>query len=772
MKESHNLSEKEVESFQIKENIQKYLSYWRWFVITVLVFLFIGWLYIRYAPIIYQSTAKIKIIDDSKELDIAADPLAALAGNSSLNMDNEIEVLKSYRLLQEVVDALNLEVSYYEVGTIKTRQIFQAPFEIIKLFQEDSLKKNTSYSLSFDTKPPTITDADGVTQTLDSASTVFTNTAFPVEVRLTGNGLLSKSKSKNFEVVIDKEKETVLTLSKYLEINKTDKNSEVLALVLNSETPDLSEAILNGIISKFNQDGITDRQQVSKRTLEFIDERFVYLATELDSIEGGKEDFKRRNNLSYIEADAEISLERKAITEDEVAKLQTQISLATVLRETVLSQSEFGLLPVNIGLENAGLNTSVNNYNEMALERDRLLVTVGESHPTLLTLSSQLERAKVNIVKTVNVYQAQLRTSLGRLNQEKSSASSVFSSLPEKEKMLRSIERQQSIKENLFLLLLQKREEAAINFAVTSPSIKVVDFALTKAQPISPKKSIVYPACLLLGLLFPFGFLFIRFALDNKIDGKADIVQNSAEIPIVGEIPHLMDATAFINTNDRSVNAESFRILSTNISYLLPKKEIGKGQVILVTSTIEGEGKTQVALNLSLSYASFKKSVLLLGADLRNPQLHTNFKVQKNVIGLSDFLSDSNVQVHDCIQEGFSKNVYHNVCFSGAIPPNAAQLLSDDRFSEFMTEVRSRFDYIVVDTAPTILVADTLVISGHADVTVFVARSNFTDKRLLEFSKGLYEDKKLKNMAYVVNDVQFDKKRGYNYGYEYGYGLR
>ncbi|MDO1513700.1 polysaccharide biosynthesis tyrosine autokinase [Maribacter confluentis] len=771
MKESRYILDNQVEPFKIKEIILNYIRYWRWFIISIASFLIIGFLYIRYTPLIYKSTAKIKVIDDAKELDITSDPLAALSGKSTLNVENEIEILKSFRLLQQVVDLLNLDISYYEVGNVKTSRIYKAPFEIKKLFPVDSLKENVVFKLSFETSPPVISDTDGNIQNLDSIVTIFNSSKYPVEIRLNNLSALEKFKSKTFEARVSNKKESVLNLSKLLNIVLANDKSDILALSYKSESPELSEAILNGIISKFNQDGILDRQQVFKRTLEFIDERFLYLASELDSIEGGKEDFKRKNNLSYIESDAEVSIERKAETEDEVAKLQTQISLASVLKKTVINQSEYALLPVNIGLDNPSLTSSVNNYNQMALDRERLSVTVGESHPTLVTLSSQLERAKVNIIKTVNVYEGQLRTALERLNQKRSSASSIFSSLPEKEKMLRSIERQQSIKENLFLLLLQKREEAAINFAVTSPSIKIVDFALTEIQPISPKKTLIYPACLLLGLILPFGFLFIKFALDNTIKTKDDLRRICQEIPVIGEIPHLETSTEFIDTFDRSVNAESFRILITNINYILPKAQKEKCKVIYVTSTVAGEGKTQIAINLSLSYSSFNKKVLLLGADLRNPQLHNYFKTNKNIIGLSDYLSNLEVNIDECIENGFGANSYHNICFSGSVPPNSAQLLSDERFATFMSQIKSKFDYIIVDTAPTMLVADTLVISDYADVTLFVTRSQFTDKSLLEYSKEYYLNNKLRNMAYVLNDVEFNKKYRYKYGNKYNYGV-
>lgn len=767
MKQSQYIFDNETESFKLKDNLLKYLRFWPWFAISVLIFLLFGVLYVRYTPNIYESIAKIKIIDESKVMDLAADPLSVLAQGPQINLDNEIEIVKSYRLLNQVVTDLSLDISYYEEGNISTKQIYPSPFEIVKLFPEDSLKGTLKFEVNFETKPPILTDEEGESYPLDSTVTVLNSLNFPIAVRITDMVLVKNSKSKKFSAIVGNRNKTTLELSQNLDIRNSNKNSEILTLKLRSESANLSEAVLNSVIDKFNFDGIKDRQQVSKRTLEFIDERFEYLTQELDSIEGGKQNFKKENNLSYIETDAESSLLRKAETEEEVSKLGTQISLATVLKQTVLNQSEYELLPINIGLENSSLNTSVSNYNQMALERERLLETVGESHPTLVTLSAQLERAKVNIIKTVNVYQAQLRTSLGRLNQAKSNASSIFSSLPEKEKRLRAIERQQSIKENLFLLLLQKREEAAINLAVTAPSVKVVDYALTANRPVSPSKLGTLLISLILGIVLPFTLIFLKFLFNNKITDKEDLKKLSPVIPVLGQIPHLKSSDALINIDNRSAYAESFRILSTNISHLLRKNSSHEAKVVFVTSAIKGEGKTQIAQYLSLAFASLDKRVLLVGADLRNPQLHTILKGDKRTYGLSHYLDSTTDNWEACIQNGLNNNDLHKVCYSGGIPENAPKLLSNERFKKFIRIVKQHFDYIIVDTAPTMLVTDTFLIADQADATVFVARAGMTENSFIEFSKEIYQSEKLKNMAYVLNDVDLERNGGYGYGYTY-----
>lgn len=761
--------EDDKESFVLKEVLFRYLPYWPWFLAVTLFSLFIGYLVMRYAPTKYVSIAKIKIIDDSKELDITTDPTALLNGSSKINLDNEIEVLKSYRLLGQVVNDLNLDVSYYEVGNFRTSEIGDAPFVVTKTVPKDSIEKPLVYKVKLQDDGILITDQEDKRFTLPPDSSNKPNDILPFNINLTESVKLDDFEDINYKIVINPFKETVFKLTDELQVQTTNKKSEILSLSMVGESSERSETILNATIARFNQDGILDRQLVSKRTMDFIDERFIYLSEELDSIESGKQDFKQENNLSYIEEDATITLQKKSENEQEVFKLQTQISISNLLKETIENEKAYSLLPSDIGLENSSVNNLVSDYNTLVLEREKLMTMVGESHPTLQVLNSQLERGKQNILNTVGIYQKQLKMSLTQRNEEKEVAGSMFSRLPEKEKMLRAIERQQSIKENLFLLLLQKREEAAINFAVTAPSVKVVDFGLTNNKPISPKSTMVYPVALLLGLVVPFGVLFIGFYLDTKVHDRFNLEKLNPEIPVLVEIPVLEDEK-IMQTHDRSILAESFRILSTNINFLLAKKNVeNEGRVIFVTSTIKGEGKTLIAVNSSLAYASLSKKVLLLGADLRNPQLHNYIDYDKNSIGLSDYLKNPlKTDWRDGLMD-FRSNPNHKVMFSGPIPPNAPELLSSTIFSKFINEVKKEFDYIIVDTAPTLLVTDTLLIAENADITLFVTRANFTEKRLLKFSKDLNKTKKLNNMAYVVNSVDRNNFKGYNYGYGYGY---
>ena len=757
------------EALSLKENILKYLTNWHWFLLSIITCLFLGFLYLRYAPVIYATEAKIKIIDDSKDFDIATDALSLLGAGSKINLDNEVAVLKSYRLIEQVVTSLNLDASHYEVGNVKTKQIFKSPISIQKLFPEDSLKKTLTYSVKVTKSGIEITDKDENTIPLNSGSYTHNNTKFPVKI--TKNDTLSsiEIEEKNYFVTLNKKKETVLKLMEQLKVDPITLKSDVLSIKIENESAALSEAILNELIAKFNTDGILDRQLVSKRTLDFIDDRFIYLSKELDSIEINKKDYKKSNSLSYIQADAGMTIEKKSLAEGEVFRIETQIELSKLLKETLNSKASFSLLPADIGVENSNINSLVFEYNQGVIQREKLITSAGLNNPTVQLLSTQLSNTKKNIINTVNTYQQQLKVSLRQLKRQENMAGARFSELPEKEKMLRSIERQQMIKENLFLLLLQKREEAAINFAVTAPSVKVVDYGLTKLKPVAPKKIVILGLSFIIGCFIPLAFFFTKFSFDTKIKTKSDLEKISKNIPVLAEIPALADPISIFETNGRSVKSESFRILCSNVNYLLSQKETKTGQVVFVTSSIKGEGKTMIALNLAMAFASLKKKVLLVGADLRNPQRHNYFEINKNTRGLSDYLFNPEASWHDFITETKEQIPFLDICFSGPIPPNASQLLAGNNLEKFLDNAKKEYDYVILDTAPTVLVADTLLMADHADITVFVTRSGFTDKRLIPFSKDLSKTKKLKNMAYLLNDVAFSKRIGYNYGYEYGY---
>ncbi|MGJ8592108.1 MAG: GumC family protein [Aquaticitalea sp.] len=757
----------------IKQEFYKYLRYWVWFAIGIAVAFLIGFLYLRYTPRIYKSNAKIQILNKQKGLEL---PSSAFVFNrSNINLENEVEILRSYRIIEQVVKNMNLTMEFYEEGNIRTTEIDRFPFLIKKNIGNDSIQKGQVFKIevkesnfevykSGSDKPVVITDFNSYA--------VRHN--LPFEIQASNKSGIKENIGKTYILKLIPVTSATTKLKSRIDISLVGKGSDLLQISHTSESKQKSERILNELVAVFNQDGIIDRQDVSKRTIDFIDERFVYLAQELDSIETEKKVFKQSNDIINIESDAQMGLSLRAQSDQNVFNIENQILLSEMLMGSLNSENDKSkLLPANIGIENTNVNSFLEQYNTLLLERDRLLVSGGENNPKVQIINSKLDDLKNNLNASLTSSKLQLEATKKQLSGRKSRFVSEVSMLPGKEKLLNSIERQRVIKETLYLFLLQKREEAAINLAITEPSIKVVEYALSGGNPISPNSGSIYLFALVGGILVPFIFLYATILLDTKIKSKNDIEIKVPNVPVLAELPRIKDKDlVFRDPTDRTVQAEAFRILSSNVNYILSVKSPNRGKVIYCTSTIKGEGKTYVGLNLSLALASLNKKVLLIGADLRNPQIHNYTEHDKDEPGLSNYLHESDFNWRLALINGFEKYPKHYTLLSGSIPPNPTQLLTNGRFESLLNEAKEEFDYIVVDTAPTILVTDTMLISQWADATLYLVRAEYTEKNLLDFSKNLHETGRLKNMAYVINGVGASRSYGYtyNYGYSYGYG--
>ena len=761
----------DTEGINIKELFFNYLMYWKWFVVGAVLSFFVAYTYLRYTPNIYQTTAKIKVLDNSKGAMKLPSDITSLFSNSKVNIENEIEVIKSHRLMELVALNLNLNTAYYSEGNIVKSELWKnKPFKVIWLDSKDSVyNEKLSFSIKIEKNGYKIVSGDTINNQIFQFGQRNKLSGQSFILAIEDKSVIKNSINEKFTVKRTPMSFVVENLTKSIQVSSTAKTSEVLNLVLSGGNQDKSEAILNSVVEVFNQDGVTDRQLVSQRTIDFVNERFVYLSTELDSIENQKQIFKKDNNLSFLPADAQVTVTKKSLSEGEYYNLETQVALAKLLEDTLKKDGAYSLLPSNIGIENENINTLIADYNKAVLDRSKMLVSAGVKNPMVLEFSDKLVELKQNILYSIRVLQKQLSVSIANIKSLNQDNSNLFSSIPGKEKILRSIERQQNIKETLYLFLLQKREEAYVTKAITTPSIKVVDYAITNYIPISPKRSIIYLAALLVGLLIPFAIVYVLLLLDTKIHGKPDFERLAPDVPVVAEIPFIKEDHRIITNNDRSTLAESFRILRTNIIYLLPLKKEGECPVIFTVSSIKGEGKTFVSLNLALTMSTMDKKVLLVGGDLRNPQLHKYLNINKNRIGLSNYLYDTSTDWKSLINENIFDNPFLNIIFAGSVPPNPAELLSNGRFEDLLTILKKEYDYIIVDTAPTILVTDTLLISKLADLTVYITRADYTDKKLITYSRDLKVQGKLNNMAYVVNNVGGEKGYGYAYGYGYGY---
>ena len=764
--------QEEKKDINIIGEVMKYLNYWYWFLIMGILFFLGAKLYLRYTPDIFESNARIKILDNASSGFKLPDAGISIFGKTKINLDNEIQVLKSSRMMQKVVDSLGLTTRYSSVGYFTDFELWQnKPISIQWLENIDTLKnKQISFKIEINKNGYTIVDnLSSQKDKIIKFNEIYTYNGNTFKVKLNNIENFSSIVSKQIKIDHISSLSAVSSLTNSVKIVTVSDQSEILQLSINGTNKEKNKDILNEVIRQFNIDGIDDRKFVSQRTIDFVNQRFVNLTKQLDSIEDNKASYKRNNELSFLESDASASLSNKESSEGEVFRQETQIELAKYLQNAINQESGYGLLPNNIGVTSININDLISTYNTAILEYEKFSTSGAENHPKSLIYKVKLNGLKINILESLNNYMQELRLSLKQLSNQQLKNKGIFGNIPTNEKILNGIERQRAIKETLYILLLQKREEAAINLAITGPSVKVVDYAITNSSPIAPQRSVILLTAFLIGLLIPFVLLYIKFMLDNKIHTKHDVTAIIKDIPVVSEIPYISEDDKILKENDRSILAESFRILRTNVNYLLHNKQEGVAPIIYVTSTIKGEGKTFTSLNLAMVLATMDKKVLLVGSDLRNPQLHTYTDLDKENKGLSNYLYDTSINWKDLIVNNQFNNKYLNILPAGSIPPNPAELLSNGRFVKLIEEAKSNFDYIIVDTAPTLLVTDTLTISQLADVTLYVLRADYTDKKLLQYSKELKQQGKLKNIAYVLNNVGSSESDGYRYGYGYGY---
>lgn len=755
----------------IKKILIKYLRYWPIFILSAIIFVASAFIYLRYTPNVYQTNAKIKILKDQGGIDMTgfqgSSPLIDL---SKVNLDNEAEILKSRRLAENVIRNLGLQTRFYSQGTIKTFLIWdeEIPFEII--WNLDTNKSTPQFELTvlndaeFKIFEPE-SDFKGSFKFGDLIE--FEDYSFRVLTK-ENRDLEETSKEKLFKFSHTGLDRAVSTLSAKVNVENVGDRSEILRVSMNGENKNRNEAIINNLIFQFNKDGVDDNRKIAEQTEDFALERLEFLYEELDTVETNLVDFKKGSNIVTIEATATELFTKNTEAEAEAFRVENQLLLVEALKERLDKMNDFELLPANFGLDDGELNAGLEKYNNLVLERQRILVSSTEQSMVIQEINKTLLNLKQSILRSIDAYQTGLEISKRRIDRKESETRSNINVLPEKEKRIREITRQQLVKERLYVFLLQKREEAALSSAVMSDIAKVVDYAYTNPTPVSPKSQIVLLGSFLLSLILPFGVLYIKFLLNTKINDKDEIKSFLPNIPIAGEIPLLnKNQENLIRKNSTDSLAESLRILRTNLNFMGLNNEGCK--VIFVTSTMKGEGKTFASVNLAATISTTRSKCLLIGADLRNPQIHSFLNINKNRAGLSKYLYDENTTIEELIIHKPLKDFNLDVVLSGDIPPNPSELLVGNRFEEFIKEVEKEYDYIIFDTAPTILVTDTLLISKYADITLYTIRANYTDIQLLEHLKEISDSKKLLNIGIIFNGVQNSGAYAYNYGYGYGY---
>ncbi|MDC8004582.1 polysaccharide biosynthesis tyrosine autokinase [Aureisphaera galaxeae] len=764
----------------LREILDRYTRHWYLFALGVILAIAASLVYLRYSTTYYTSTATVIIKDDtsgsnSGELAAFSELGSFLNRFGDNKIENELAVFRSKRIIKEAVKTLDLNVVYESIGTLKNTNLYEyKPFEVRYLTFNDSVVSARVPKLNFkilsETSYEVWTESKSIERTQDFGEKVdlpFGDiTVLPIFDR---PEVFDHYVGKTISVMYRDIDRLASIYQKQIKVVNEIKNSNVVILSLQSPVPARAEDFIDELVFQYNKDAINDRGQVAKKTSDFIDSRLEIITRELDSVERNKEVFKSENRLTNIEAEAQLILQDASEFEKRRFDVNTQLELANTMIDYMESSSSNDLLPANIGLSGDEVSRSVDNYNELILRRNELLKTSTSKNPVVVNLNNQIEDIRSGILGSLKNTTNSLKISLRDLNFKEASINSKLSQVPTTEKIYRGIERQQTIKEQLYLFLLQQREKANISLAVTAPKAKVVDRAFTGNVPVSPNKSLIFLGAALAGLLLPFSFIYGRSILNNRVANRRDVEAMIPNASLIGEIPKLgKNDEQLIQVNDRSILAESFRILRTNLQYLFINKLNNgkKANTVFVTSTIKGEGKTFVAFNLALTLALTGKKVALVGADIRNPQLQRYLPSEsRSRKGITEYIIDPSLTLKDlAAQSSYNENL--SIVLSGVIPPNPAELLMEHRTVEFFEEARDLFDYVVVDTAPSMLVTDTILINKLADVTLYVARASYTERKLLGFAKDAIEDGRLVNVATVLNNVSMIN---FGYGNKYGY---
>jgi tyrosine-protein kinase Etk/Wzc len=773
------------EKIDIQELLFKYIIHWPWFVGAVLICLVGAWIYLRMATPIYNISATVLIKDDKKGG--AAGMITGLENlgldglvSSSQNIDNEVEVLRSKTIAKEVVEQLGLYVSYTDEDEFPSKNIYKTSPVIVSLTPQEAEKLSApmvvemalytqggldvnvavgdnEYKKHFEKLPAVFPMNEGTLAFFQS----------PDSLSLKKDTIEDSSTQsvRHITATINSPMRVARAYCENLSIEPTSKTTSVAVISLKNSSLQRGQDFINQLLEMYNRNTNNDKNEIAQKTAEFIDERINIISKELGSTEANLENFKRNAGITDLSSEAQIALTGNAEYEKKRVEIRTQISLIEDLRKYIRG-NEYEVLPSNVGLQDVALVATIERYNEMLVERKRLLRTSTENNPTIINLDTSIRAMKLNVQATLDGTLQGMLITKADLDREASRFSRRISDAPGQERQFVSIARQQEIKAGLYLMLLQKREENAIALAATANNAKIIDEAIADDIPVSPKRRMIYLIALVLGVGIPVGIIYLIGLTKFKLEGRAD-VEKLTTIPIVGDIPLTDEKNEKVGSiavfeNQNNLMSETFRNIRTNLQFMLQNDK----KVILVTSTVSGEGKSFISANLAISLSLLGKKVVIVGLDIRKPGLNKVFRLSTKEKGITLYLANPETDLMSLVQPSdINQNLY--ILPGGTVPPNPTELLARDGLDKAIEILKKNFDYVILDTAPVGMVTDTLLIGRVADLSVYVCRADYTHKVEYTLINELAEEKKLPNLCTVINGVDLKRRK---YGYYYGYG--
>ncbi len=753
----------------LKELFGLYLSKWKWIAACVIVAVVIAFVYLRYATYEYQIQASIKLKsqneNDSSLKELQAMQNYGMFTQTNTVIEDEIEILKSVDLMTKVADRLDLNIQYFTEGKIHASEVYKNPPITLSFFETDSIihKVDTTFTLKVNSETEFVFENDDETK----KDYIFEfgdkiNTSFGGLV-ITPN--LEKGHLKIGTVItvkINPLTAKVASLRLRVGITSANDNSSILKLSVKDPQKEKGIDILNALVDEYNRSVVEDKMMVTKNTSDFINDRLQAVSIELSEVDLTAETIQKNNRLTDLASQSSLYLASEQETEARLAETNTQIELVGYMSDYLNEKSGNGeLIPSNIGINDVTYNNTSAQINELVQQRNRILKSSTEKNPTIVNLDGQISDLRKSLNQSLINIETTSRIRLNALEEEDRRLSGRIYSAPKKQRQSRDLTRQQNIKESLYLYLLEKREEMAIAQGITIPNAKIIDRAFGSVGPVTPKKGITLLAALVLGGLIPIAIIYLLDLFNTRINKKADVYK-VLDAPYLGDIPHSKKKYSLVKQVDYSPKAEAFRLVRTNIDFMLANHDSEKAKIIFVTSTTSKEGKSHTAINLASSLSFSNKKVIIIETDIRMPKVNSYLKMKINDFGLTDFIGNNKLKIGDVITTHEDNNNLHLIS-SGTIPPNPSELLRSDRMKTLFEQVSDIYDYVIVDTAAVGLVTDTMLISKYADMFVYVMRVGYLEKSQLHVAQTMYDQKRLPNMAILLNDVK--SKKGYGYGY-------